>query len=529
VGVSGVLIDESPPDGLLQGAIGLFEAGHLVEAERQFRTVLASVPPQSAALYGLAMIRLRRGSTAAGEVLLRRVVQTDPTNAGVAVALGNLLTTTGRGEAAAQVLRDVLKIHPVDHALHRNLGNTLRLTHRWQDAERRLRTAIVLQPAYAEAYGNLGDLMVGLGRKKEAIGILNRAVILAPDDMVYWTILCQAKRFAPGDSDLAAMRRLGTTVETRNENAQIHLHFALGKALDDIGAHDEAFTHILAANRLKRRHIPYDEATTLQLIGRIRAIFTPQLLAAKAGQGHPSATPLFVVGMPRSGSTLIAQILASHPDCVSAGETTAMGVALAESSRVIGPFPDGVPGIGAAQLQGVATRYLELLGTTASGKRASRIVDKMPANGYLIGLIHLAFPQAKLIHAVRDPRDTCISAFFQNFEAAQRHNHDLSELGRYWRAYEGLMAHWRDILPEGTILRVSYEDLVDDCDGQTRRLLAHCGLPWDDACLAFHETEQFVLTASAAQVRQPLYRTSVGRWKAYARHLGPLLDALAET
>jgi hypothetical protein len=231
--------------------------------------------------------------------------------------------------------------------------------------------------------------------------------------------------------------------------------------------------------------------------------------------------------MPRSGTTLIEQILASHPKIFGAGELQSFSRALSILEAPDGAppsFPEFVPGLPAESLRQVGAHYLN--DVRALAPPAERITDKMPGNFPLLGLINLALPNARIIHMRRDPIDTCVSCFSMLFANGHPYSYDLAELGRYYRAYETLMSHWREVLPTGVMLEVRYEDVVADVEHQARQVVAHCGLPWDDRCLAFHETQRAVQTASAVQVRQPIYRTSVGRWRPYAELLRPLLREL---
>jgi hypothetical protein len=248
----------------------------------------------------------------------------------------------------------------------------------------------------------------------------------------------------------------------------------------------------------------------------------------RARDGDPSHLPIFVIGMPRSGTTLVEQILASHPLVHGAGELKVLDD-IAGSVRDDGgtgiPFPEFVAAADGTALRQVGARYVAELKKFSPDTR--RVTDKMPSNFFFAGLIHLALPNAPIIHTVRDPVDTCMSCFSKLFTAQQDHTYDLAELGRYHRRYQRLMAHWREVLPGGRILEVRYEDVVADLEGQARRIIAHCGLDWDPRCLAFHETARPVRTASATQVRQPIYTSAVGRARVYEQFLGPLLKELS--
>jgi hypothetical protein len=366
------------------------------------------------------------------------------------------------------------------------------------------------------------------GRMAEARSAVEEAIRLSPKDASYYDNLAAMRSFSAGDCYVTALEKLAAEAASLGAVNRMHLHFALAKVHEQLGNPEGAFRQLLAANTLKRQQVAYDEAATLGLMDRTRQVLTRDFISAREGAGARSAVPVFVVGMPRSGTTLIEQILASHPQISGAGELTlfeqtagGIGHATPRSLR----FPDFVPGMAADQFRELGALYLEKLLPRAPG--TARIVDKMPANFLHVGLIHLALPDAVIIHAIRDPVDTCVSCFSVHFTKGQLHTYDLAELGRYYRHYQALMAHWHSVLPPGCITDVRYEDLVDDLEGVARRIVARCGLAWDPRCLDFHRNERPVRTASATQVRQPIYRSSVGRWRRYQNFLGPLFAALS--
>jgi hypothetical protein len=302
----------------------------------------------------------------------------------------------------------------------------------------------------------------------------------------------------------------------------VNLHHALGKYHEDLGESEAAFAEHASGNALARRsNPPYDRAATTARIDAILAAYDgPTLNAlAAAGAGVSSDRPVFIVGMPRSGTTLAEQILASHPDVHGADELLFWNLAAEQAHTT----PAGKRAETIARL---ATEYLAQLARHSS--TTARVTDKLPGNFENVGLIHAALPMARFIHLERDPRDTCLSIFFQGFTAAHTYATDLDDLAHYYREYRRLMTHWRATLPAGTLLDVQYEGLVTDPDAWTRRMLGHVGLPWDARCLEFHRTERSVLTASGWQVRQPLHTSSVGRWQRYQRFLGPLIRALGD-
>jgi hypothetical protein len=278
---------------------------------------------------------------------------------------------------------------------------------------------------------------------------------------------------------------------------------------------------------MKRRAVSYDEFAMLDHIERIKESATADILRAKAGGGHGSAQPIFIVGMPRSGTTLIEQILAGHPRVKCAGEIDDLRLVVDATRKSDGrpaPYPELLRILSPGEFGAIGAEYVRRLDRYAPG--ADRIIDKAPANFYLTGLIHLALPQARIVHVTRSALDTCVSCFGKLFVGQWSQTYNLRELGRYYRAYDGLMKHWRAVLPADAFLDVQYEAVVGDIEHEARRLLDYCGLEWDARVLNFHTREAAVTTGSAWQVRQPLYNAAIGRWRHYETHLAPLIAEL---
>ncbi len=341
------------------------------------------------------------------------------------------------------------------------------------------------------------------------------------------TVTLSMKTYRPGDAELAALEALAANPGHLPSSKMRHIHFALGKALEDVGEFDRAFEQWLKANALIRQDIDYDEAVDEQFFHQIAERFDSELFDRFQTAGDPSPVPIFILGMPRSGSTLAEQILASHPLVFGAGELPSLHIVanstLGPDNRPA-PFPACVSTFGVHDFRQLGRAYLETLPALPDGK--SRITDKAPTNFVYVGLIRLILPDAKIIHTMRDPIDTCLSCFSKYFTTAIKFSCDLGELGRFYRRYTELMAHWRTVLPPSSMLDVGYENVVDNLEEQARRLIDFCGLPWDDRCLSFHKTKRPVTTASCVQVRRPLYRSSLERWRRYEAHLGPLLFEL---
>jgi tetratricopeptide (TPR) repeat protein len=437
--------------------------------------------------------------------------------------LGISLQALGRHHEAIGQYQQALKLDGNSAEVRNNLATVLQSLGQFEAAIAGYQAALAVKPDHAEAHNNIGVVLQALGRLEEASQAYQRATKLAPRNTEFQLNFANSRRFAASDPRLAALHALEDESTSLNTEQQIPLYFALGKAYADLGEHGRSFDYLLKGNALKRAGLSYDEAATLKRFERIQATFTSKLLREKSG--HPSRVPVFVVGMPRSGTTLVEQILASHSKVFGAGELDAFGRAVAGIASANGvPFPELASTISADALRALGRAYVERLNRAPVA--AERIVDKMPSNFSFVGLIHLALPHARIIHTRRDPLDTCLSCFSILFTSEHAHAYELGELGRFYRGYATLMGYWRKVLPAGVMLEVQYEDVVDDLEGQARNIIAHCGLGWEDSCLAFHETQRPVETASARQVRQPVYRSSVGRWRSYADLLQPLRQAL---
>jgi tetratricopeptide (TPR) repeat protein len=531
------------------------------EAEPAYRRALALQPHFVDALanLGACLRELKRPEEA--QTVYRQALQLDPDNADTLDCLALAFKDLDRLDPAVELVRRALALDPRREKLHLHFGAILLEQRKFDEAaaaaERALainpgnadavnlmgriafvrgdlqaaiaqsRRALALKPDLAEAHHNIGNALKELGQLTQALDAYSDAVRLNPSVTGFYVNMAECKTFTPDDPHLATMEALAAKGEALLKAERLQLDFALGKAYADLKEYDRSFRHLLAGNAAKRSTISYDETAVFALFERIEALFTPELIAAKAGGGDPSPLPIFVFGMPRSGTTLVEQIIASHPSVHGAGELSAFGDVLLTIRGLDGntyPYPEFMPKLDATGLQYIGAHYIAALRKLAPDK--DRITDKMPANYNFAGLIHLALPNAKMIHTIRDPLDTCISCFSKLFSGEQLYTYDLGELGRYYKRYERLMAHWRKVLPADRVLEVRYEDVVGDLEAEARQIIAYCDLPWDDRCLKFHETKRPVHTASAAQVRQSIYKGAIGRWRVYEQHLGPLLQAL---
>jgi tetratricopeptide (TPR) repeat protein len=549
-------------------ALAQHRAGHLAQAAQIYRQIHAVAPQHFDCLHLLGVVARQLGHDQAAVELISQAIALNGEIADFHCNLGTALQRQARFEEAVPAYRRAIALKPDLVVAHNNLGVALHALTRRDEAETALTQALALAPDYgdahknlgnclldegrieaarghfeaaircheaagagaplrAEAHGSLGNLLLTTGELDAACRELDRAVTLDPRQARYFRSLVGARRIAPDDPLLAEMERLADDATSLPPDQQIELHFGLGKALEDVGEAERSFRHLLAGNALKRRQLSYDPAMADALYDRIGEVMSQSLLQQRRGAGDPSALPIFIVGMPRSGTTLVEQMLASHSRVFGAGERLFLAeeiTALRLPDGSPAPFPAAVPLLSDEALRRLGASYLERLHELSPD--AQRMTDKMPANFAFVGLIHLILPNARIIHMRRDPVDTCLSCFSQLFARGQYFSYDLGELGQYWRAYDRLMTHWRSVLPEGAMLEVQYETLVANFEAESRRILAYCGLDWEPACLAFHATKRTVQTASLVQVRRNVYQSSVGRRRPPDILLQPLLDAL---
>lgn len=452
-----------------------------------------------------------------------RALARDPNSAAAHAALALALERLQRWEKAAAAYAQSLVLRPADQGTLQGLGRVLLRLNRRAELAGWIEKGIAHEPQTAMLHGMLAAQLLAFGKLDDAVRAMDEMLARDPMSGTAHAILSEMKRYRPGDPHFAALERAAANSAALPAEEQCVLRYTLGKAYDDVGRHADAFEQYIAANRIRRGLLDYDFVHALGQFARVQAAFTPELLRLRRGIGNPSERPIFIIGMMRSGTTLVEQILASHPSVHGGGETPNFQTA---ALQAIPGYPETVPQTSPGDLRRVAEIYLRLAGQGVRG--ATRLTDKTLSNDVFAGLIHIALPNARLIHVVRDAVDTCLSNFSMNFGTTYPYTCDLSELGQYYRAERRMMDYWRELLPERLFLEVRYENVVADLEGETRRMLAFCGLDWDPACLAFDKSDRAVWTASAAQVRRPLYASSVGRWRPPPAVLKPLLDGLGE-
>jgi tetratricopeptide (TPR) repeat protein len=508
--------------GKIQAAMGLIE-----EAVACFDKAIAFRADHADALTnrGDALMALKRPDDALASY--DRALAANPHSALALSNRGYALAKLGRAKDALSSCEAAIALKPDYFNAHNNRGVALFQLGREAEALACCDKAIALKPDYAPAYDNKGAALLRLGRVEEASVAFESAIKLAPGVAHYYHHLAVSRRFKRDDPRLQAMEALAREDSSLDVDERIYAHFALGKALADIEDYERSFRHFSLGAALKRKQTAYDEARVLGDLEHRRTTGVSEFLNRHYGCGDPSPVPVFVVGMPRSGTTLVEQILASHDGVHGAGEINDFDLAAADLGGAASSAlhrPEVVSQMSGEDFRRLGTNYLRRI--RAAAPSARRIVNKMTENFRFADLIALALPNARIVHVRRDPIDTCVSCFSTLFLKNLSYTCDLAELGRYYRAYEALMNFWRDVLPQGVMIDVQYEDVVADVEGQGRRILDHCGLEWDPRCLDFHRNRRAVRTASLAQVRRPLYANSVGRWRRYEAFLEPLLASL---
>jgi tetratricopeptide (TPR) repeat protein len=506
-------------DTLDEYAALLAELGRYEASARCYRDLLERTPREARLHANLGHVLHCLGDFRAAVEHCRRAIELEPRLPQAHLHLGNsLLALNALFEAEAAYVAG-LGVAPDHAALHTAHAMAERALGRLADAEASTRRALAVRPDAADTLALLGSLAIDHGRFDEAEDLLRKALAIDPELPEALTSLMAARKMRASDAPWrdAAERALTRGLAVTHA---INLHHALGKYYDDVDDRDAAFQHHRMGNELARRSRGrYDRAEMTRGVTRALTAFDRNALSVLRPGGAASELPVFVVGMPRSGTSLTEQILASHPEVHGGGELL-YWIFAADTERAAGAEER------AATIAELGRAYLEGLATQAPD--ASRVVDKLPVNFRNIGLIHAALPGARFIHLERNPLDTCLSIYFQGFSAALSYATDFGDLAHYYHEYRRLMAHWRAVLPPQTLLDVRYEELVDDPEGWSRRMLAHIGLPWDPRCLEFHRTHRPVLTASNWQVRQPISKSSVDRWRRYERFIGPLREALGD-
>ncbi len=511
----------------LIGAMHLLHDGKLLKAERACRVFLQKTPHHVEGMRLLAEIGSRLGVLEDAEFLLESARELEPGNTQVWLDYIQILRKRQKFEAARDQAKALYETDPANPVFQSHFAIESMQTGDYDTALELFDSILERLPSDPATLTSKGHALKTLGRQDDAVAAYRAAFAAKPDHGDAYSALANLKTYRFTDAEIAAMRSQLATPGLEHA-ARVHFAFALAKALEDAGDMDGAFDHYEMGNTLKRGQSRYSADQMDAEFEAQKAICTPDLFAATSGQGCPAPDPIFILGLPRSGSTLVEQILASHSQVDGTLELpNILALAHRLGGRIRGEGAPRYPGVLADlkpdQLRQFGEDYIEK--TRIHRRGAPRFTDKMPNNFRHIGLIRLILPNAKIIDARRDPMDCCVSGFKQLFAEGQEFTYGLDEMGRYYRGYADLMDHWDRIFP-GAVLRVQHEVLVADLETQIRRILDFCGLPFEPACLTFYETERAVRTASSEQVRQPVSGKAIGGWRRFAHRLGPLIDAL---
>ena len=459
----------------------------------------------------LATAYSKAGDTLEAEGLLRKALELDPAFPEALMNLGAVLIDKRSYAEAEEMLNRAKQLRPANTDILANLATISSVKGDLESAVDLAKKVIKKNPRYINMYLLLADINIQTGNRDEAIYQLHEALKINKHSGSAYTGLAYARKYTP--DDIPTIRRYERVLQDgMPPGDRSHIHFAIGKMKDDLREYDEAFEHYRQANLLSNRR--FDKDVESRAFKQLKGIYTQKRLSTPSESAHASDLPVFVVGMPRSGTSLIEQIIASHPDASGAGE-------LAEIERIAKKADES--NLDPTVLRESADEYLEFLRTNSTP--AKRVVDKMPENFLFLGLIRLLFPNAKIIHAIRNPLDTCLSCYFQDFKLVHW-SFSLDDIAQRYSSYRDFMFYWKSVFPENSILDVHYENVVESPENESRRIIDFLDLPWDDACLDFHKTERAVRTASMWQVRQPIYQTSKMRARHYAKHLTGVANKL---
>lgn len=530
--------------------------GNWKNAEAAYRELTRQAPADDKAWQNLGLALMEQGTVDEAQQAFRKATETSDSNPEHWKNLGIVLLKLNRpgdAEEALNCFKRVIAADPNDAENHNNLGIALGLLNRRDEALSAARTATRLDPRSWQPWLNLAQIHLQNDEVENALEVYQRGIELAADkDMFNFTLghtltllgkfdtattffqrayeknpgdlgllsqFITHQKFTSTDDPLLVKARSAVDASTGEGEEIISLCFALGKIMDKLEQYDAAFAYYHRGNRLRAQILQFDRESHHQLIDSLIQQYDAGTFEKLCALGNPSDTPIYIVGMPRSGTTLTEQIIASHPLVAGGGERGFWASIEQERAGKGRLDKDAIDTIGQACLA-------DLTGVKAVGKQTSRVTDKMPHNFLRVGMIHAVFPNARIIHVRRHPVDNCLSIYFQNFKGDHPYAYDLDNLAYYRREYERLMQHWREVMPTDRYFEFNYEDLVADQEGMSRKLLEFCGLDWSDACLNFHENERAIKTASIWQVRQKIYTTSVERWRHYTHHITPLMALL---
>ena len=490
--------------------------GQIKEAENAIQKAAVLNPESAEVRIELADVLFMQDRYGDAEIELEAARKLEPETPRVYIKLAHVLERGNKVEEALEAVEKAVELNPEMPEAYLSAGNICHVANRIDEAKGYFKKTLEIAPDQTPVLIALAELHMSLGDLDQARDYIDQVKEKAPDQPMLYHTLSKTKKFTEDDPDFQKMVELEKDVERFGLQQASALNFALFSAYEDIKDYEKSFDHLLKGNAYKRQYVPYEHERQVESLKAMKKIFSKSYIEGFAGKGHETDLPVFILGMPRSGTTLTEQIISSHPQAFGAGELMEMsttelhfGVLTHDNAAQHGAW------------------YVEQLKSKDTTGKALRITDKMPANFTVLGKIAATLPNAKIIHTRRNPIDTCLSCFKQNFARGQYWSYNLEELGGYYNIYLELMAHWRDVLGD-RFIEIDYEDTVEELEPQARRLIDHVDLPWDEACLEPHKQKRAVLTASKTQVIKPVYKTSVKAWERYGDRLQPLIESLSK-
>lgn len=468
------------------------------------------------------------GDLANAQLNYQHVLQIDKNNPVAMHLLGAVAMQVGRPDIAEPLIRKAITLAPDLDEAHNNLATLLEGLGRFEESIKHYQRALEIKPGVAMVHFNLASILRRIGRRTDAILHYKKTIEITPSYAAAYRQLISVKKYSEYDKNMQVMEVLIGKTDT-SDNDKIHFAFGLGKAYEDLQEYEKSFEFIQQGNLLKHQSVNFDICNWDKQVADLKMVMNKHFFEKHDKVGSDDNTPIFILGMPRSGTSLVEQILASHPDVFGAGEVHTLNQVIGsyfnmnELLQTIDETESGVfAKLGELYVSAMRNNAMQ---QSVSGTRF--ITDKMPGNFKMIGLIKLLLPNAKIIHCRRNPMDNCFSLFKNYFSKGHVYAYDQVELGGYYNRYLKLMRHWHEVLP-GFIFDINYEAVVADQEGQTRKLLEYCDLKWDPACLKFYQTKRAVKTISATQVRRPIYKDSVHLWKKYQKQLASLAKSLSD-
>lgn len=516
---------ENPDLANIRGVASL-HSGNPDQAEAYFLQAIKAAPRRVAFSKNLATLYANQNKSEAAAHWYELALDLEPSSLPIALSLSKILIDLLRYDQALNILNKASRHHPDNCDILMALSTIYFRTRRYDQSMASIQAVLKIEPEHADALLQKAHLQRGRGQFDDAEITIRKLLSISPEHAQAGALLANLKRFESDQAeDIALLEHIHSHTEADSRQRET-ICFALGKVMDDIGSYDNAFAYFEEGNALRSRRSSYHADAELAHMQEIMHTYDSAVTERRSNLDD--ATPLFIIGMPRCGSTLVEQILASHPDVSSRGEWHCFENLLLAMHTPDHPLTlERIAAFDSEQWRQIGESYLQRL--KADSPEALRITDKTLINTRLIGAIHCAMPKAKIIHVRRDPLDTCLSIYQSNLISHQfDYAYKLGELGYYYRMYQRLMQHWRDWLPEGVMYELDYEQLVSDQQGETRKLLDACGLPWHEQCLQFNKADNVVITRSMTQVRQSLYNDSIGRWKHYEQQLQPLIKILGQ-